>query len=124
MVFGKITEQIIAGAIRVHTALGPGLLESAYESCLAYELVKSGFQIEKQKQLPLVYGNARLDCSYRLDLLVQKQVVVEIKSVDCLLPIHQAQLLSYFKLPKCSVGLLINFNVSHLRDGIRRIINT
>ena len=124
MILEKITEQIIGGTMRVHTQLGPGLLESAYEACLAYELLKKGFHVEKQKALPLVYGTVKLDCGYRLDLIVEDQVVVEIKSVDCLLSIHQAQLLSYLKLSGCPVGLLINFNVTSLKAGLRRVINT
>jgi len=120
---GRITERIIAAAIKVHRALGPGLLESAYESCLAYELAKGGLRVEQQKPLPLVYEEVRLDCGYRLDLLVEDAVVVELKAVDELIPIHKAQLLSYLKLSGCKVGLLINFNVAMLKDGIRRVVH-
>jgi GxxExxY protein len=119
----RITEAIIGSAIRVHKALGPGLLESAYEACTAYELMDKGLRIEQQKPLPLVYKQVRLDCSYRLDLFVEEKVVVEIKAVDQLLPIHKAQLLSYLKLSGCKMGLLINFNVKLLTDGIVRVIN-
>jgi GxxExxY protein len=119
----KITEAIIGGAIQVHRVLGPGLLESAYEACLAFELTKRGFSIEQQKPLPLVYEQVKLDCGYRIDLLVQGAVVVEIKSVESLAPIHEAQVISYLKLSGCKVGLLINFNVPLLKDGIRRYVN-
>ncbi len=119
----RITDAIIGAAIRVHRALGPGLLESAYEACLAYELSEAGFPVETQKPLPVVYRGVRLDCGYRLDLLVEGAVVVELKSVEKLLPIHDAQMLSYLKLSGCRVGLLINFNVMMLKSGIRRLVN-
>lgn len=118
-----ITGKIIAAAIRVHRALGPGLLESAYEACTAFELVQDGLRVEQQKPLPLLYREVRLDCGYRLDLLVEGEVIVEIKATDGLAPIHEAQLLSYLKLSGCRVGLLINFNVTVLKEGIRRIVN-
>ena len=120
----RITESIIGAAIEVHRALGPGLLESAYEACLAFELVERGLKVEQQKPLPVVYRDVRLDCGYRLDLLVEEKVIVEIKAVDRLAPIHQAQLLSYLRLSGCKVGLLINFNVKVLKDGIRRVVNS
>jgi GxxExxY protein len=107
----------------VHKALGPGLLESAYEACMAYELVEKGLKIEQQKPLPLVYKQVQLDCGYRMDLFVEEKVIVEIKAVDQLLPIHKAQMLSYLKLSGCKMGLLINFNVKLLTDGIVRVIN-
>ena len=119
----KITEKIIGAAINVHRVLGPGLLESAYEACLAFEVVECGLKVEQQKSLPVIYKSVRLDCGYRLDLIVEDLVIVEIKSVDQLLPIHEAQLLSYLKLSGCKVGLLINFNVKLLKDGIRRLVN-
>ena len=119
-----LTERIIGAAIQVHRALGPGLLESAYEACLAYELVKRGLQIEKQKPLPVVYDNVNIDCAYRLDFVVNDEVVVEVKSVERLTHVHDAQLISYLKLSKKRVGLLINFNVKWLTDeGIRRRVN-
>ena len=118
-----ITETIIGSAISVHRELGPGLLESAYEACLAYEIAKSGLSVERQKELPVKYRNVKLDCGYRIDLLVENKVIVEIKAIDKLAPIHTAQLLSYLKLSGCKVGLLINFNVKILKDGIRRLIN-
>jgi GxxExxY protein len=119
----RITEAIIGAAINVHKALGPGLLESAYEACMAYELVEKGLKIEQQKPLPLVYKQVKLDCGYRMDLFVEEKVIVEIKAVDQLLPIHKAQVLSYLKLSGCKLGLLINFNVKLLTDGIVRVIN-
>jgi GxxExxY protein len=119
----KITQAIIGAAIQVHQTLGPGLLESAYEPCLAYELGVLGLKVETQKPLPLVYKSVKLDCGYRLDLLVEEKVIVEIKSVDQVMPIHQAQVLSYLKLSGFKVGLLINFNVKLLKNGIQRIIN-
>ena len=119
----RITQSIIGAAIEVHKNLGPGLLESAYEACLVYELLKMGIQVEQQKPLPLVYKQVTLDCGYRLDILVEGNVVVEVKSVDILLPIHEAQLLSYLKLTGCKVGLLINFNVKVLTHGIIRKVN-
>ena len=119
----EITESIIGAAIAVHRALGPGLLESAYEACLAYDLVDSGFLVERQKGLPVVYRGVELDCGYRIDLLVENKVIVELKAVEKILPIHEAQLLSYLKLSGCKVGLLINFNVKVLKTGIRRLIN-
>ena len=119
----RITESIIGAAIEVHRALGPGLLESAYEACLTFELAQRGLKVEQQKPLPVVYREVKLDCGYRLDLLVEEAVIVEVKAVDRLMPIHQAQLLSYLKLSGCKVGLVINFNVKVLKDGIRRLVN-
>jgi len=119
----KITEAIIGAAIQVRQVLGPGLLESAYNVCLAFELTDMGYKIEKEKPLPLIYKSISLDCAYRLDLLVEDRVVVEIKSVEQLLPIHQAQVLSYLKLSGCKVGLLIKFNERLLKYGLKRIIN-
>ena len=118
-----ITDQVIGAAIEVHRALGPGLLESAYEACLAFELAQRGVKVEPQKPLPVVYKEVHLDCGYRLDLLVANAVIVEIKAVESLAPIHQAQLLSYLRLSGCKVGLLINFNVKILKDGLRRLVN-
>jgi len=118
-----IAETISGSAIRVHQALGPGLLESAYEACLAFEIAQAGLRVEQQKPLPVVYRKAHLDCGYRLDLLVDDRVVVELKSVDQVAPIHKTQLLSYLKLSKCQVGLLININVRVLKDGIHRLVN-
>ena len=119
----RITEKIIGAAIEVHRTLGPGLLESAYETCLSFELAERGLEVDRQKPLPIVYKGNRLDAGYRLDLLVEDQVIVEIKAVDKIAPIHQSQLLSYLKLSGCEVGLLINFNVLVLKNGIKRVIN-
>ena len=119
----RITEAVIGAAIAVHRELGPGLLESTYEACLAYELVERGLAVERQKELPVTYRGVSLDCGYRIDLLVEKEVVVELKAVEGREPIHEAQLLSYLKLSGCKLGLLINFNVRVLTDGIRRLAN-
>jgi GxxExxY protein len=119
----KITETIIGAAITIHKAIGPGLLESAYQACLAYELADRGLSVEIQKPLPVVYREVKLDCAYRLDMFVENAVIVEIKSVDEIHPIHKAQLLSYLKLSGCKVGLLINFNVPVLVNGIVRMAN-
>lgn len=118
-----ITESIIGAAIRVHRELGPGLLESAYEACLVFELRDAGLQIEVQKSLPIVYRGVKLDCGYRLDLVVENKILLELKAVERLLPIHEAQLLSYLKLSGLKLGLLMNFNVELLKDGIRRFAN-
>ena len=119
----QVTEQIIGAAIAVHRTLGPGLLESAYETCLVYELTQQGLKVEAQKPLPVVYREVKLDCGYRLDLLVEDTVVVELKAVDRLAPIHTAQLMSYLKLSGCKVGLLINFHETLLKNGIVRKVN-
>jgi GxxExxY protein len=121
--YNKITRSIIGAAIEVHQALGPGLLESAYEACLAYELGVMGLKVETQKPLPLVYKNVKLDCGYRLDMLIKDIVIVEIKSIDLIMPIHHAQVLSYLKLSGCKVGLLINFNETLLKHSVHRIFN-
>lgn len=117
----KLTEIIIGAAIAVHRELGPGLLESAYQACLEFELVDRGLKVQRQKELPVVYRGLQLDCGYRLDLLVEDKIILELKSVDRLQPIHEAQVISYLKLSGCKLGLLINFNVRLLRDGIKRI---
>ena len=118
-----ITEEIIGAAIQVHRVLGPGLLESAYEACLAFELGRRGLKVEQQKPLPLIYERVKLECGYRIDLLAEGSVVVEIKPVDALAPIHEDQVMSYLKLSGCKLALLINFNVRVLKDGIRRFVN-
>jgi GxxExxY protein len=119
----KITGNVIGAAIQVHRTLGPGLLECAYEACLAFELGKRGLRMQQQKPVPVIYEEVKLDCGYRMDLLVEGSVVVEIKSADAVAPIHEAQVMSYLKLSGYKVALLINFNVSVLKDGIRRFIN-
>lgn len=123
MAFEELTGRIIEAGMRVHTALGPGLLESAYEACLLFELHRRKIQAATQVALPVVYENVRIDAGYRIDLLVEDAVIVELKSVEKILPIHQAQLLSYLKLSGKKVGLLMNFNVVHLKDGIKRMVN-
>ena len=119
----SISEAIIGAAIDVHKAVGPGLLESAYEACLAYELRQRGLKVEQQKELPLKYRDVQLDCGYRLDLLVEDCVIVEVKAIEALLPLHQAQLMSYLRLTKCHLGLIINFNVTQLTRGVKRVVN-
>jgi GxxExxY protein len=123
MTLNDITGAIITAAMKVHTALGPGLLESAYEACVAYELEKMGLRVERQKPIPLVYEEVKLDCGFRADLLVEGQVIAEIKAKEALHPIDQAQVLSHLRLLGLPVGLLINFHVLHLKDGIKRMVN-
>jgi GxxExxY protein len=120
MEFNEITKKIIGCAIQVHRDLGPGLLESAYEECLSYELVKNGLSIKRQLPTPVIYKDIKLDCGYRIDILVEDKVVVELKVVDAINPVHEAQVLTYMKFSKKPMGLLINFNVSLLKDGIKR----
>ena len=117
-----LSNRIIAGALAVHSELGPGLLESTYEACLAYELAERGLKVEQQKQLSLAYKGLRVDQAYRLDLLVEDELIVEIKAVDELVGIHKAQLLTYLKLSGLRLGLLINFNVQLLKNGIQRVV--
>jgi len=123
MTENEITEKIIGASIEVHRTLGPGLLESTYEACLYYELAQKGLWVDKQVALPVSYKEVELDIGYRLDLLVEHKVIVELKSVSELLPIHTAQLLTYLKLSEHRLGLLINFNVAKLTDGVKRIVN-
>ncbi|HEX8396026.1 MAG TPA: GxxExxY protein [Pyrinomonadaceae bacterium] len=118
-----ITDKIIGCAIEVHKTLGPGLLESAYEECLCFELSQSGLHFERQVDLPVVYKRVKLDCGYRMDLVVEDSVIVEIKAVDSILPVHEAQLLSYLKLANKPLGLLMNFHVSVLKNGLKRMRN-
>jgi len=119
----NVSHAIITASMKVHTELGPGLLESAYQACLQFELREAGIRSEAQVGLPVVYRGAKLDLGYRMELLVENVVIVEIKSVECVSPVHQAQVISYLKLSGRSIGLLINFNVLHLKDGIRRFVN-
>jgi GxxExxY protein len=119
--FDDGSDQIIAACIEVHRHLGPGLLESAYEQCLAYELSLRGFQCERQRPVPVTYKRVRLDCGYRLDIVVEDKFIVEGKAIERLLPIHQAQVLTYLKLTGLPVALLVNFNVAVLKDGLRRL---
>lgn len=123
MTENEISKVILDCALEVHKALGAGLLESSYEECLYYELIQKGLHVEKQKPLPLVYKEVKLDIGYRVDLLVEKKVIVEIKSVDALNDVHLAQILTYLKLSDCRLGLLVNFNVTLIKNGVRRVVN-
>ena len=118
-----VTDIVIGAAIAVHRELGPGLLESTYEACLVYEFTERGVAVERQKSLPVDYRGVRIDCGYRIDLLVGNEVVVELKAVEGVMPIHEAQLLTYLRLSGLHVGLLLNFNVLLMKDGIRRMVH-
>jgi len=119
-----LATEVIGASITVHKTLGPGLLESAFKECLFYELFKKGLYVEKEKPLPLIYEEIRMDCGYRLDIVVENKLIVEIKAVENLADIHLAQVLTYLKVSGCKLGLLINFNVLLLKDGVRRVIKT
>jgi GxxExxY protein len=119
----ELSNKIIGCAMKVHTELGPGLLENAYEECLYYELKEIGLKVEKQRALPLVYKEVKLDAGYRLDLLVENKVVIEIKAIEAFTDVHTAQVITYLKLSGCKLGLLINFNVKSLKEGIKRLVN-
>lgn len=123
MEVNDISGQVVDAALRVHSVLGPGLLENAYEACLKHELEKRGLKVDQQVGLPIIYDDIRMDVGYRLDLLVEGCVIVELKAVDRLTPVHEAQLLSYLRLSGRKVGLLINFNVTQLKNGIKRMVN-
>ena len=123
MTENELSHLVVGCAMRVHTALGPGLLESAYEACLQFELIKSGLRVEAQKPLPLVYESVKLECGYRVDLLVESKLIIEVKSIETLAEIHFAQVLTYLRLSNLRLALLLNFNVAHMKDGIRRIVN-
>ncbi|MBP9097221.1 MAG: GxxExxY protein [Ferruginibacter sp.] len=123
MTENELSKIVFECGLKVHKALGPGLLESAYEECLYYELVKTGILVEKQKGLPLIYEEIKLDIGYRTDLIIENKLIVEIKSVEALNDIHLAQVLTYLKLSRCKLGLLINFNSVLFKDGVKRIIN-
>jgi GxxExxY protein len=120
--FKPLSGRIIGAALEVHKILGPGMLEYTYEECLSYELCQQGLSVERQKPVPIVYKNIKLDCGYRIDLLVENQIIIELKSVDRLAAIHEAQILTYLRLADIKVGILINFNVSLLKNGIRRYV--
>ncbi len=123
MHINELSRAVIAAAMKVHSALGPGLLENAYKACLLHELRKAGIRAESEVTLPVVYDGVRIDLGYRLDIVVEDVLIVELKSVESLTPVHQAQLMSYLKLSGKHVGLLINLKVAHLREGIKRIVN-
>jgi GxxExxY protein len=124
MIEEDLTSQVIESAMRIHRALGPVLLESAYRECLCYELINRGFRVEKEKPLPIIYEGLQLDHGYRIDLIVNDKLVVELKTVDAFTDVHFAQVLTYLRLGRFSVGLLINFRVSLLKHGLKRFINT
>lgn len=119
----QISRKAIGAAISVHRVLGPGLLESAYEICLAHELASLGLFVERQKPIPVIYRNVKLDCGYRADLIVEQQLIVEVKAVEALARIHEAQLISYLRLTNTRMGLLLNFHSVRLKDGLRRLVN-
>ena len=123
MTKNEISKIVFESALKVHKVLGPGLLESAYEECLFYELKKSNLKVEKQKALPLIYEEVKLDVGYRIDMIIEDKFIVEVKSVEALTDVHLAQLLTYLRLSDCRLGLLINFNVKLLKEGVRRVIN-
>jgi GxxExxY protein len=123
MTENEISKVIFECALKIHKNLGPGLLESAYEECLFYELKKYGLNVEKQKALPLVYEEVKLEIGYRIDIIVENKVIIEVKSVEALNDVHLAQVLTYLKLSDCKLGMLINFNVSFIKNGIRRVAN-
>jgi GxxExxY protein len=123
MLHEDITHRVIYAAMKVHTALGPGLLESTYDVCLVHEFTLCGLQFQRQLRLPVIYETVVLDAGYRIDFLVENCVIVELKAIEKLLPLHTAQMLTYLKLSGRSVGLIINFNVPHLRQGIKRVVN-
>ena len=123
MTENEISKIVFESALKVHKVLGPGLLESAYEECLFYELKKSNLKVEKQKALPLIHEEVKLDVGYRIDMIIENKFIVEVKSVEALTDVHLAQLLTYLRLSDCRLGLLINFNVKLLKEGVRRIIN-
>ena len=118
-----LSQRVIGCAMEVHSALGPGLLENAYKECLYYKLIQSGLIVEKEKGMPLIFEEVKLDCGYRMDLLIENKLVVELKSVEALTDVHLAQVLTYLKLGNFKLGLLMNFNVSRLKDGIKRVVN-
>ena len=119
----ELSKKVIGVAIEVHNALGPGLLESAYKECLYYKLFKAGLLVEKEKPIPLIFQQVKLECGYRADILVESKLVLEIKSVDALNDVHLAQTLTYLKIGNFKLGLLLNFNVIRLKDGIKRVVN-
>jgi GxxExxY protein len=123
MTENEISKIVFDSALKVHKSLGPGLLESAYEECLYYELKKHNLIVQKQKPLPLIYEDVKMEIGYRVDIIIENKVILEIKSVDALNDIHLAQILTYLKLADCKLGMLINFNVILIKDGIRRVVN-
>ncbi len=123
MTENELSRIVFDSALKVHQNLGPGLLESAYEECLFYELKKTGLDVQKQKALPLVYEEVKLDVGYRIDMIIENKLIIEVKSVEAINDVHFAQLLTYLKLTDCKLGLLINFNVTLIKNGIKRVVN-
>lgn len=123
MTENELSNKIIGEAIKVHSQLGPGLLESVYEECLSYKLIKTGIYIERQKPIPLIFEEVRMECGFRCDILVEGKLIIEVKSCEALNDIHLAQVLTYLKLSEVKLGLLMNFNVLRLKDGLKRIVN-
>lgn len=119
----SLSHLTINRALKIHSSLGPGLLESAYQECLFYELLKAGLKVEKERSLPLVYKTVKLECGYRVDLFVENKMIIEVKSVEAVNDVHLAQVLTYLKLSGCKLGLLLNFNVALMKEGIRRVVN-
>jgi len=119
----ELTQKVIGCAMKVHSGLGPGLLESAYQECLCFEMIRAGLYVEKQKPMPLIYSDVKLDCGYRVDIMVERRLILEIKSVEAINDIHLAQVLTYLRLANCRLALILNFNVLHMRQGIRRVAN-
>jgi len=123
MTENELSKIVIGLAMKVHSALGPGLLESAYQECLYYEIQQAGLRVEKEKALPLVYEEVKLECGYRVDLFVERKLIIEVKSVEATHDVHLAQVLTYLKLSDCKLGLLLNFNVARMKHGLRRVVN-
>jgi len=123
MTENQISSIVLDCAMKVHTQLGPGLLESVYEACLKYEIEKVGLSVESQKLLPVIYDGIKIDCGFRLDLIIENKFIVELKAVECLNDVHMAQIITYLKLSKCKLGFLLNFNVLRMKDGIKRVAN-
>ncbi len=122
MEFDSVSREIIGSAIEVHRIIGPGMLESAYEECLTYELIQKGLKVDRQKPIPVVYKEIKMDCGYRLDLLIDKRVIVEVKSVDFIIPVHETQILTYMRFASIKIGLFINFTVTVLKNGLKRFV--
>ena len=123
MTENELSKLVFDSGLKVHKTLGPGLLESAYEECLSFELQKLGLKVEKQKALPLIYEEVKLDAGYRIDLLIENKLIIEIKAVEALNDLHLAQILTYLRLSNCKLGMLINFNSVYFKDGVKRVVN-
>ena len=119
----EIATKIVTAAIKVHSVLGPGLLESSYQKCMEYELKAGGLRVECEAALPIIYGNVRIEAGYRIDMIVENAVIIENKTVEKIMPIHEAQLLTYLKMTDCKIGFILNWNVTRMKDGIKRMVN-